>query len=448
MDYDKQHRRQILHVAITEVVMTLSVVILTVVFAMIVSGYWFNSDFKIVQDGFLQVYTVPSGATVDVDGDVWFARTNASQMLSKGKKTVTLSREGYDTWSKTITISEGLLYRLGYPRLFKEERIKKEALDFATWNNYFVSNDKTKLAVIDDDKNIGLIDLTSDSFEVKQNTIATFLDDAEKIESAVWNDDNNKLLAKTTSGRFLLINLNKMADSVNLNKVFKMNFENILITDHSADKLMALTDGQLRTINVPDLTISKTIAENVSDVLAFDNEAFYVAQNGLYYMQNDKIRRIMDISERSILARGKFYDDNYLVVVGDNIMKLYPESYLLTVKDEAIEEEYLAELPVMPNKVKFGPEGNFVMMESDGLLLTFDMEEMALANIPINGRYGWIDNNMLFNVKDGTMSVCDFDGLNNRVIVKQNVDADSFAAITQNKFLFYISGHQLIREEL
>ena len=415
---------------------------------MIVSGYWFNSDFKIVQDGFLQVYTVPSGATVDVDGNVWFARTNASQMLSKGKKTVTLSREGYDTWSKTITISEGLLYRLGYPRLFKEERIKKEALDFAAWNNYFVSNDKTKLAVIDDNKNIGLIDLTSDSFEVKQNTIAAFLDDAEKIESVVWNDDNNKLLAKTTSGRFLLINLNKMADSVNLNKVFKMNFENILITDHSADKLMALTDGQLRAINVPDLTISKTIAENVSDALAFDNEAFYVAQNGLYYMQNDKIRRIMDISERSILARGKFYDDNYLVVVGDNIMKLYPESYLLTVKDEAIEEEYLAELPVMPNKVKFGPEGNFVMMESDGLLLTFDMEEMALANIPINGRYGWIDNNMLFNVKDGTMSVCDFDGLNSRVIVKQNVDADSFAAITQNKFLFYISGHQLIREEL
>ena len=119
MDFDKIKRRQSLKVIISEAIMVLAVIITVIVLAFVVSGYWLNSDFKIERQGLLQISSFPTGADVEIDGSVsWLQKTNTSKVLSSGEHTVALSKENYDSWSKTINISEGLLYRINYPRLF------------------------------------------------------------------------------------------------------------------------------------------------------------------------------------------------------------------------------------------------------------------------------------------------------------------------------------------
>ena len=132
MDAEKRARRQSLRVIISEIIMVIAVVATVSVLAFVVSGYWLGSDFKIERQGLLQIYSTPTGADVEVDNNPgsWLQRTNTSKTLSAGEHTIKLTKDGYDSWSRTISITEGLLYRLHYPRLFLLNRDHESALDF------------------------------------------------------------------------------------------------------------------------------------------------------------------------------------------------------------------------------------------------------------------------------------------------------------------------------
>lgn len=144
LDLEKQKKRQNFKVIISEAIMVLAVVITVIVLAFIVSGYWINSDFEVERQGMIQVSSIPTGATVNIDGEdsSWLERTNMSKVLPVGEHTITLTRDGYDSWSKTINVTEGLLYRLHYPRLFLENREKETILDALGTTKIFVSDDR------------------------------------------------------------------------------------------------------------------------------------------------------------------------------------------------------------------------------------------------------------------------------------------------------------------
>ena len=106
MNPEKARRRQSLKILISESIMVLAVVITVIILAFLVSGYWLNSDFKIERNGLLQVSSVPTGADVYIDGEsAWLQRTNTSKILSSGEHSIKLTKDGYDTWSKTVNIS-------------------------------------------------------------------------------------------------------------------------------------------------------------------------------------------------------------------------------------------------------------------------------------------------------------------------------------------------------
>ena len=140
MDQAKLKKRQSLKVIVSEAIMVLTVITTVVILAFVVSGYWINSDFEVERQGMLQIYSTPTGAYVDIDGKTssWLQRTNTSKVLAAGEHTITLVKEGYDSWSKSINIKEGLLYRLHYPRLFLQDRKKETIHDIIGTTEAFV----------------------------------------------------------------------------------------------------------------------------------------------------------------------------------------------------------------------------------------------------------------------------------------------------------------------
>lgn len=146
MDPDAAKKRQSIKVIISETLMVLTIIATVVVLALVVSGYWLNSDFKVERQGMLQISSAPTGAEVAIDGETaWLQVTNTSKVLTSGKHTITLTKEGYDSWSKTIDISEGLLYRIRYPRLYLKEREKTKIADTLGTTKVFTNGKQNQI---------------------------------------------------------------------------------------------------------------------------------------------------------------------------------------------------------------------------------------------------------------------------------------------------------------
>ena len=185
MDFDKIKRRQSLKVIISEAIMVLAVIITVIVLAFVVSGYWLNSDFKIERQGLLQISSFPTGADVEIDGSVsWLQKTNTSKVLSSGEHTVALSKENYDSWSKTINISEGLLYRINYPRLFLKNRSLENIYDTAgTIYATFSPNHET-LLLVNETTEWTLINLNTDTLESKKLDVSKYFSTVSLADDA------------------------------------------------------------------------------------------------------------------------------------------------------------------------------------------------------------------------------------------------------------------------
>lgn len=458
MDSEKRARRQSLRVIISEIVMVLAVVATVAVLALIVSGYWLNSDFKVERQGMLQIYSVPTGANVAVDGgSSWFQRTNTSKVLSSGEHEIVLTKEDYDSWSKTIEISEGLLYRLHYPRLFLLDREKEpvyvaDAANFAT-----ISPNRKLLLLASNTTTWTLMNLDADSPKPTSIDVSNYFSSVSlaagataglftgEIISAEWDNSNEHVLlevASSTGVEWVLLNIKNLTSSVNLTREFATDFTKIKIFDNSANNLLAIRDGNLHRIDVGARQISAILAEGVQDFDFYDSEVIFSTATSIKLLNigDNRITLLDTITTPAQVLIGKFYDDKYIFVIEDNLVTVY--------KKDSLEVFMTTTLGFTPETAKIGYDGSFVIMNSGATFATLDMEAMSVREWSTDSmHYGWASSYMIYAVSEGQLSVYDFDGLNRRELAT-NVSEHFPVFITSDKWLYYFSDGTLMREWL
>lgn len=463
MDPEKAKRRQSLKILISESIMVLAVILTVTVLAFIVSGYWLNSDFKIERNGLLQISSVPTGADVSIDGEsAWLQRTNTSKVLSSGEHTITLTKDGYDSWSKTINISEGLLYRIHYPRLFLQNRTAENLLDTTGTTITTVSPDHNSLLLINNTTRWSFINLDSDNISPQSIDISQLFSsvslaaDAEtglftgEILDIDWDYDGSHALFQVNSNgaiEWILLDVKDVKKSINLTKEFGNTFTEIQILDNSSNNLLAVQNGNLHKIDIPGKSLSAVLVENITNFDHYNNEIIFSAldsaDDSSYYigylkLGDNKITKLKALSAPARVTLSRFYDDKYVTILTDNLISLY--------KKENFAELANFELTFSPNTMEVGHNGEFITMSLNNQIATLDFEAMAITEWQTDGsRFAWIDNDMIYSVADNNLIVYDFDGLNRRIIVN-NVSGHFPAAITNNKWLYYFSDDTLIRE--
>ena len=464
MDPDKIKRRQSLKIIISEAVMVVSVVITVIVLAFLVSGYWINSDFKVERQGLLQISSTPTGADVDIDGDSsWLQRTNTSKVLSAGKHTITLTKDGYDSWSRTINISEGLLYRLHYPRLFLQNTTAEEILDIDTTAFHSFSPDGNKLLSINNLTTWELVELSDNVVKTTNLDVSTlFLGYLAQVPDAVnfgevlsldWSQDNNHALLSIQIGsttEWILLDTRNAEKSVNLTNSLGYTLSQVQILDHSASTLLAIVDGSLHKIDVSSRSLSPAFAQDVTSYSLFgaDEVVFSAADtesdaDGDYYigklkLNDEKVTKFMNTAMPVQAVVSKFYDDKYLTVLQDNAVSLY----LYSTLDK--KSEY--RLGFAPTNIKVGNDGSFTSFYSGAQIASLDMEAESVAEWATDSaEFGWIDGSIIYSVDaQGGLAVYDFDGLNRRVIADNATH--HAATITADKWLYYFSDNHLMRK--
>ena len=465
MDRDKLKRRQSLKVIISEAIMVLAVIITVIILAFIVSGYWLNSDFQVERQGLVQIYSVPTGADVNIDGEPssWLQRTNTSKTLTSGEHTITLSKEGYDSWTKTINLKEGLLYRLHYPRLFLIDRLSTKVLDANTTTLATISPDFSDMVLINSTTKWSLVNLENDTLEPKNFSIAEYFSDVSVAEGATtglfsgkivdlnWDADGNHILFEIegeSTKEWVLIDVRNIKNSINLSKEFGADFSNVEILDNSSNNLLAVQNGNLHKIDVSGKSISTVLVENVIDFDHYNNTVLFSAESkdsdyylGAFKVGDNQITELETFSQPFRVAIVKFYDETYYATICNQVVSLYKESPEFTKVSDY-------ELSFVPDHRKVGQAGEFIIMYFGDQIATLDMEASDVHEWTIeNDNFGWLVNDMIYTVSDGELIAYDFDGYNRRVLAK-NVSSHFPAAITNNKWLYYFSDDTLIREQV
>lgn len=469
MDFEKNRRRQNLKVIISEAVMVLAVIVMVVVLAFIVSGYWLNSDFEIKRQGMLQVFSVPTGADVYIDGELsWLQRTNTSKVLPSGEHTITLTKDGYDSWTKTINVTEGLLYRLRYPRLFLNERSTEKLIPTTGTTLAAISPDHERLLLINDTTEWSYINLNDEKLSPKKINIAGFFTSTSLAQGATvglfpaeiisidWSLDGSSALFKTHSEKgieWTILNFDNLNNSINLTKEFGADFDTVKIYNRSATTLLVTQNNNLHKIDVNGRSISSVLAQDVISFDYYNNEVFFSAlcsdsDSGPEYCINrlnigdNRVARLGRFSSPPNVVVTKFYEDKYILALTGNEAVLYkyaPDNF-----DEV--DSYKADFT--PKNIKVGYEGEFIVLYDGRQIATLDMESRTFRNWMVDGEtFGWIDNEMIYTILDGELIVYDFDGLNRRVLA-ENASSHFPAAITDNRYLYYFSDDTLTREWL
>lgn len=458
MDAEKRARRQSLRVLISELIMVIAVIATVSILAFVVSGYWLGSDFKIERQGLLQIYSAPTGADVEVDGNPssWLSRTNTSKTLSAGEHTIKLTKDGYDSWSRTINITEGLLYRLHYPRLFLKNRTEESAFDFSG-NFATVTPDRNTMLLANNTTTWQIFNLDSDSDKPKNLDLSKVLpfsslaDGASEglfsgnIVSHKWATDNEHILLKienSGTSNWLILNIKNPSNSVNLTKEFNADFLKVEILDSSASNLLAVVNGNLYRIDVGAKQISASLAESVTSFDHFNNEVIFATPStvNLLKLGSSEVTELISISEPTQVFMMRFYDDVYLGLVDSKKVSLYLK------KDFVLKDEF--PLSFSPEHIKIGKSGDFVALYTGGEIATLDMEAMNLNEWTTGTDiFGWLDGSMIYAIKDGHLNVYDFNGENPRTLA-ENVSAHFPVTITSDKYLYYFRDGALIREYL
>lgn len=458
MDAEQRARRQSRRVLISEAIMVLAVIVTVSILAFVVSGYWVGSDFKIERQGLLQIYSIPTGADVEVDNNPssWLNRTNTSKTLSAGEHTIVLTKDGYDSWSRTISINEGLLYRLHYPRLFLKNRTHETAFSSSA-NFVTISPDRNTMLLGGNTTTWQTFNLDSDSAKPQSLNLAEVLPftslaaDASEglfsgvVKTAEWSTDNEHLLLEISDGttsNWLVLNIKNPMNSINLTKNFNVNFKEVEILDNSASNLLAIIDGNLHRVDVGAKQISAILVSNVASFDYYNQDLIFSTPTEIGFLKlgGGEPITLATITQPQKVVTMKFYDDEYIGVLDGPHFSLYLKNNF------ELKSEF--DLSFSPKTIKIGPSGDFIAMSTGGQLAVLDMEAMAMNEWSTNtDSFGWLDGSMVYAVKDGSLNVYDFNGLNHRTLAA-NVSSHFPVTISADKYLYYFRDGSLIREWL
>lgn len=451
MDPQREKRHQAFRVILVDSLMTLAAISVVIILVLVVSGYWINENFEVSRSGMLQINSSPIGATVSIDDEQLSQRTSTSRVIPAGEHTVKIEKDGYSSWSKTVEIKDGLLYRLHYPQLFSLERVAEEIplkFDIARIS---VSPRQDLALLIANLSKWSLVNLEDDEVKPREFDLSSILAGESEILSIEWNNDQNRVLVNTRSSveknSWFLIDLQNIDRSINLTNEFGTGFSKISILNNSADSLLALKDKNLQRININNRSVSAILVEGVEKYYSYGNDIVFTAKDkdekgyiGLLHKDEVKVLSEIENVDADVFL-SKFYDNEYLTVVNGKQVEVF--------KRDNLEEATLSyQLSFEPVKVKMERLGGFVVMNNDTVMATLDMESEKLSEWSIeNAKFGWLDGDTIYVVVDDELVVYDFDGLN-RIVVTKNVDSNYPAVIAGNKWLYYIKDNKLIREAL
>ncbi|MDO5481283.1 MAG: PEGA domain-containing protein [Candidatus Saccharibacteria bacterium] len=454
MDPESKKRSHTIRVIITEIFMVIAGCLLVIILTFVAMGYNFSLNGSIDQSGLLQINSLPTGATITIDGEEIFYRTNTSRMLEAGTHTVKLTRDGYDSWEKQIEISPGILTQVEYPRLFRNNRESETLEDFTKLPTLFsASPSHTRLLYAQkNSREWSLRNIENNSATISKIDLAKILPESWDISELAWSDDASRLTLKISSD-YYLINLARPESSLNLTDEFDMKWTKLSAYNSSGETLFGLENNNLRVISTGTREVSRVL---ISDVATFDNlgeNIIYVTTSGeigLYRLGETTPIPLKTNTESKIkVAISKYLDQDFLTIAEGPLVTVYRGN--LSTSDFSLDKMDALEsftLNFSPTKLYRYNNGRIIVAQNDTSLSIFDSERKTFSSFQVNNpKIFFLDNYLIATVENNSLTVRDFDGTNLRTLTSATPDFPAVIS-SNNDYLYKVDNSALVRERL
>ena len=467
MDRERKKRIQTIKLIITEILMVVTVVAAVIILTFVAMGYNVNKDGDLAQSGLLQIKSIPTGATVAIDGGNVSAKTNTSKMLSAGEHSLKLTKDGYDSWSKDIESKSGWLLKLDYPRLFLKNRTIEKVREYEK-NIQIISYSMDGgqiLYKIEQEDSWVLLNISGNDVNETRLDFSKYIGN-NTVKEIHWNKNNDKVLIRTKNGdknEWVLINLRSLDSSINVTKEFNLEIAKIDFLTDSGDRLIVLESGDLRIISVNDKTVSQVLAKNVEDFAHDEENIMYVGAITPTTKILDRLRDKGEYSADRLMRAIMFYSDNaddvfvmetglgtsikialsnylgkdYLTIAENNNLKIYRGIYPKGNENLSDMEQVLeGELKITPNELKVWTDGELIMAKNGKDIAMFDAELAKLSEYEVESENIFFpEKYMVGVVADSKLIIRDFDGENRRELTTAE---GSGGVISKNdRWLYY-----------
>ena len=471
MDTKQQKRRQRLHLTFIYSLMVITVVFLVVIAAYLMQGYrlnWHNGTVE--QGGLVQFDSHPDGARVTVNNTTLGNSTPSKITLSAGQRTVTMQRQGYRDWQKTVNVKAGSVLWLSYARMVAQNPSNKTIGKSNTVSSAAASGNKQYLAYIESahKPTVRLADLSGDQPKVTSISLNTAHFTAPSDASAQtfavtsWDKNNRHVLIKHSydgvKTEWLVLDTQGKHELKNVTALLNLDIARLDFSQSDSRKLIALTaENDIRQINIADTTMTGPLISNVAEFSLYgDNTIVYTTKldattkqrtAGYLTIGADSTRTIRHYADAGTTPLHfrieKYYNEVYYVIAYGETVDILKGPYVASDTKSASSMRTVASISVPGGVRALGfstGEHRFVTAYNAASLTTYDLELLSTATVKtkvaLKGDVNWIDGYHFILTDSEGLHMHDFDGLNHQIVAKSAV-TNLPVVLSQNQKYFY-----------
>lgn len=415
------------------------------------AAYGYDVDRKtgeVIQNGTIYLETEPSGAKVTVDDVTQDSDTSTRLALPGGKSyQIGLSKDGYRSWKRTLSLDGGSIERLNYVWLLPKD-IKTKEVQLYSQNPVITSQspDLKKLLVLQVGQNYAFdlynLEKTDEAPSVISvpDSVLSAPKQAGSLSIVEWTKDSKHILVRRdyeSKKEFILLDLQDASKSLNITSIYDNNAGQVTLVNNKSQSVYSLssTNGQLRKINLESGASTIMVESNVLSYADYGEDTFvYTTSVGAESGKvNFRIAREAGISyllkslpiSELYLHQINEYDNDEYVAIGTNkssAVYIFKNPYD-TLKDGKVND--LLNLAVLRGQntrsIEFSlKDKRNISVQSDRGVVVYDIEgDRQFSFMPPTGTsLSWVGDYRFSYVYENSFYVVDFDGsYDNKIVV-------------------------------
>ncbi len=465
----RNKRTQRIRLFLTYTIVPVLVVAIVGLLVMYMLGYRFSSSTQqVTQGGLIQFGSYPTGASVQINDRKLTWKTNTRLNSDAGMFLVTMQKDGYRSWQKTVFLEPGRILWLDYARLVPTSLSVEDISQLEGASKSAAAIRKDTVVVIEKSDAPQLTRFTNLSATPKRTTVrvpssvytAASADQTHLFELVEMAPDAKRVLLRHKVGdmtEWLLVDLGSPERSANVSKGLTAVNRVFFDTEHP-DRLYFVANGNLVRQTGTDVASRvrlvsgiTAVSSNPNGVVSFirtnddgQTQAGYVmpAASSAKLFTNSFVPG----SKPLHVVVGIFAHRAYAAIVQGKLVTISqfnPNTGAVVHDSETYSEIPPIEVPDGVERIEFSPDTRFIAMYAQGVMKTYDLEIKKLTATHLsktaNGSVGsgWLDNHTIWTDASGKLTTYEFDGQNSHEMATV-ATGQAVVLSENNKYLYFI----------
>jgi PEGA domain-containing protein len=448
LDPKKQFRHKII-LMIGYVLVGIAIAIGTIVLLYQAYGFGLGKNGTVIQNGLFFFSSQPHPADIYVDGALKPVKTNTRLSLPAGIYQVTLKRDGYRDWQRTIALDGGSVEHFDYPLLIPKVLTSKKVKTYDPAPGLSTQSPDHRWLLVQQPGTLTGFDI----YDLKNPTKApatlslpgNLLSKATGAEGGLqlgeWAGDNRHVLlqhAYDGKTEFIMVDRTDPAQSVNLNTTLSASPAKLTLNNKKYDQyyLYDAAAARLQTASLK-APAAQPYLEHVLGYKSYGSDTMlYVTDNGA---TAGKVLLRLRAGGKSTTIRSFPAGSAYLLNLTEYGGTLYVAASASSENKVYIYKDPIAQLDAdhgrapapaqvlhvtAPNYLSFSDNAQFIVAENLTEFGVYDIENKEAYHYvslhpldPPQPHAEWMDGDRLTYVSGGKMVIFDYDNANRQIMM-------------------------------